>query len=421
MRVLLISPNSSRLIVVPPPIGLATLAARLQQAGHQVELFDFMFIDEPLRHLQQRLKEFRPTLLGLSIRNIDDQDPLKPTEFLPLYREVVAVLRQCVPNVPLALGGPGFSIFAKSLMNELRADYGISGEGELAFIELLDRLSKDEKGVQSDAVQRIPSTDMSIADVSPWIDLPSYYATKSTVGVPGSIPIEISRGCPKKCIYCTTPKVQGQANRSYSPKEIVDTIEKFNKEFGFRRYYFISPAFNEPSDLAHAICDEIIGRKLKILFNTLLHPANVDEELIDKMVQAGLFLANVSSESMCDETLRALGRDYKARDCLRLIAKLRKRKLRLQNFLLLGGPGETKQTVKLSIERAIEAGGTLINVSPGLRIYPGTALHRLAIAEGLVSPDDTLLRPRFYFSPETRDWLPGYVQELVKTNEKIVV
>ena len=85
--------------------------------------------------------------------------------------------------------------------------------------------------------------------------------------------------------------------------------------------------------------------------------------------------------------------------------------IRRNGFLLLGGPGETKETVEesLAFAEALHLDGLKITV--GLRIYPGTVLHSVAVAEGVVKLDDDLLWPRFYLTAGLQDWLPDRIAQ----------
>jgi hypothetical protein len=74
-------------------------------------------------------------------------------------------------------------------------------------------------------------------------------------------------------------------------------------------------------------------------------------------------------------------------------------------FLLLGGPGETRETVMESLRFAEALGLDSMKLTVGIRIYPETALAETAIAEGMISNEDTLLFPKFYIQPELKDWL----------------
>jgi hypothetical protein len=75
-------------------------------------------------------------------------------------------------------------------------------------------------------------------------------------------------------------------------------------------------------------------------------------------------------------------------------------------FLLLGGPGETKDSVEESLSFADSLNLEALKITVGLRIYPQTPLARTALSEGVIRADEDLLLPRFYLTPELRDWLP---------------
>jgi radical SAM superfamily enzyme YgiQ (UPF0313 family) len=78
-------------------------------------------------------------------------------------------------------------------------------------------------------------------------------------------------------------------------------------------------------------------------------------------------------------------------------------------FLLLGGPGETKDSVEESLSFADSLNLETLKITVGLRIYPQTPLARTAVAVGVIKAEDDLLFPQFYLQPELRDWLPERV------------
>jgi radical SAM superfamily enzyme YgiQ (UPF0313 family) len=71
-------------------------------------------------------------------------------------------------------------------------------------------------------------------------------------------------------------------------------------------------------------------------------------------------------------------------------------------FLLLGGPGETRETVEESLAFADSLRLEALKTTVGIRIYPGTPLARRAVQDGMISPEDDLLQPRFYLTPGLR-------------------
>ena len=79
--------------------------------------------------------------------------------------------------------------------------------------------------------------------------------------------------------------------------------------------------------------------------------------------------------------------------------------IRQMGFQLLGGPGETRESVMESFNLVDSLPLDLVKLSIGVRIYPHTALARTAVDEGVIGPDDDLLQPRFYIQKGLEDWL----------------
>ena len=136
MRVLLVSANREHLPDPIFPLGLAYIAAAVKNAGHLIDVADLCFGSHPLDDLRKQVSRFKPDVIGLSLRNVDNAAYPRTVDYLALHREVVDVLHQ-VSDVPVVLGGSGFSILPQAYMQELNGDWGIVGEGERSFIELL--------------------------------------------------------------------------------------------------------------------------------------------------------------------------------------------------------------------------------------------------------------------------------------------
>jgi len=83
-------------------------------------------------------------------------------------------------------------------------------------------------------------------------------------------------------------------------------------------------------------------------------------------------------------------------------------------FLMLGGPGETRETVLESLKFVDDLSLDLMKLSIGIRIYPNTPLAERAIQEGKIASHDDLLRPQFYVVEEIKKWLYETVTEWAK-------
>ena len=84
-------------------------------------------------------------------------------------------------------------------------------------------------------------------------------------------------------------------------------------------------------------------------------------------------------------------------------------------FLLLGGPGETKETVNESLKFADSLDLEAMKITIGIRIYPQTSLAQTVIKEGLIRANDSLLIPKFYIVKGLEGWLRKTVKDWMET------
>jgi hypothetical protein len=96
---------------------------------------------------------------------------------------------------------------------------------------------------------------------------------------------------------------------------------------------------------------------------------------------------------------------------------LGKQQIHRMGFLLLGGPGETKDSVEKSLYFAESLETEVMKITSGIRIYPDTALHRTAVDEGIIEPDEDLLFPKFYMAKGLKGWLEEMVANWMDGHE----
>ncbi|MCX8037967.1 MAG: cobalamin-dependent protein, partial [Candidatus Sumerlaeia bacterium] len=131
-RILLISANREILPYPVFPLGVAYVATALTGAGHSVRIFDVNCFepDAIAPALGEAVEGFRPDLVGLSIRNIDNLTFPTSVSYLPEIRALVEGCRATAPDVPILLGGAGYSLFPEEALAALDADIGLVGDAE---------------------------------------------------------------------------------------------------------------------------------------------------------------------------------------------------------------------------------------------------------------------------------------------------
>ena len=125
MKVLLISANTETISMPVLPLGMAFVARAAEDAGHEVTQINLMAESESLKTLTERIHSSQPDVIGISVRNIDDQVSLKPRFLLDPVKAIISTCRQN-SRARIVLGGAGYSIFPRRALEYLGADFKAS-------------------------------------------------------------------------------------------------------------------------------------------------------------------------------------------------------------------------------------------------------------------------------------------------------
>ena len=428
MRVLFINENRCRENLIPFPLGIACVAAATAQAGHEISCLDLMFSADPPAETAARIRDFAPDCVALSVRNIDDQDMREVEFYLPAVREICEAAR-AETDAPLVLGGAGFSIFPAACLEYLDAEMGIVGEGEGPFIALLERLEAgaELRGMPSLALRREGEARLSPPAPYAWpgrfppperrlFDV-TCYAWK-----PGADPafvanLQSRRGCHMRCIYCSSPTVEGREMRLRAASAVADEMASLERDYGIGTAAFVDSLFSYPLQYTRELCGEIASRELSLRWLANLNPLYSDMRTLEAMREAGCTGLSIGNESGSQDILASLKKGFSREQVVAAVRGARDLGLRINCFLLLGGPGESRRTVEESVELMLELEPDMVSVTVGIRIYPGCEMHAIALREGVVERGQNLLYPAFYLSRETEPWLYEYMREVCDAHE----
>jgi radical SAM superfamily enzyme YgiQ (UPF0313 family) len=390
-----------------PPVGLACVAAATRLAGHEVMVLDLLMARDAVEAIRSAAEGFRPEVIGISIRNIDDQN-MKETRFLlEGAKETVSWCRS-VSDAPIVLGGAGFSIFPESCLQYLGADMGIQGEGEETFPLLLARMEQKAelsapglylqgKGLQA---ERAFIRDLDHYPLPDPLSMPLPDAGREEIW----LPLQTRRGCPLSCNYCSTAVIEGCHIRRRSPKAVVKALSGWACA-GFPKIYFVDNIFNLPPQYAETLCREIADAHLGITWRCILYPGKINGALVRAMAEAGCKEVSLGFESGSENILHVMNKRFHAEEIRQASRLLADHGIQQMGFLLLGGPGETKETVEESLAFADSLPINALKITIGIRIYPYTSLAATAVQEGLITPDDNLLFPKFYMVKDLEPWM----------------
>jgi radical SAM superfamily enzyme YgiQ (UPF0313 family) len=298
------------------------------------------------------------------------------------------------------------------LLQRWQFDFGIVGPGEETFVSLLKSL---EDGVPPDKLNGIllrnsnqqtgGSRNISLPKKRSILTVPypridthldyEPYLTRS------AYPIQTKRGCALKCLYCSYPVLEGKTYQLRTAKDVVDEMQSVLDRIPNIVFEFVDSTFNHPPQHAENICRELIDRGLSLRMRTMgVNPSGVTPELIELMRKAGFTQIDCTPDSASDTMLKNLRKGFNRKKLEETVGLLKESDMPTMWFFVLGGPGETDETLDETfdfIHRFIDE-RDLVYLTEGLRIYPKTGLAETAVSEGYIHKNQSLLKPLFYVS-----------------------
>ncbi|MCX7887631.1 MAG: cobalamin-dependent protein [Verrucomicrobiae bacterium] len=401
------------------PIGLDYLADALFAAGHCVRLLDLCFTDDIATDIALTCRSFSADVIGVTVRNTDDCYYTSQAFFLPEIKRIIESLRQH-SHAPILLGGVGFSIQPEAVMEFCGADFGIAGDGEAALVKFLDALAhgkpwetvpnllfRHNGGIRRN---RTEFADLALLPLRrrALVDNPRYFVAGGQAG------FETKRGCPMHCIYCADPVAKGRTTRCLAPAAVVAELTALLAQ-GVDCFHTCDSEFNLPAEHAIAVCREIVRAGLggKIRWYAYCAPKPFDDEMAAWLRRAGCVGIDFGADSGSDEMLARLGRAFRAEDLADTARICRRHGIRFMFDLLVGGPGETRQTLQETVTLMRRLQPDCVGVSIGMRVYPGTPATDLFRVNGAPQTSPDLLKPAFYVSPALGPQIADIVRELV--------
>lgn len=425
--------NTNRMTPPIAPLGLDYVAEAVARSGHMVEVADLALAEAPTTELRDRLAQIQPTLVGLTFRNVDDCFWPSGRSFLPDLEAQLKVVRDAT-DAPVVLGGVGFSIFAEAIVRRTGVEFGILGDGEVATPALLSALRgsttfDDVPGLIWREGERLRTNPpawpgkLHVPTGRSFIDNATYFERGGQIG------IETKRGCDRACIYCADRLAKGTRTRLRPAVDVADEMESLLQQ-GVNVFHLCDAEFNIPGAHALEVCEELIRRGLgqRVRWYAYLAVLPFDDTLARHMSDAGCAGINFTGDSASEVMLASYRQPHRAADLAKAVELCRRYEMAVMIDLLLGGPGETPQTVAETIAFVDQLEPDCVGAGLGVRIYPNTPVAEMATKQRWISRADgirrhyegplDLLEPTFFISPELGDNPALLVRELIGDNPR---
>ncbi len=399
MKILLVSSNITTSPYPVYPLGAAVIAGSLRAGGHDVRQFDCLMKDNSMEMLRQDIREYRPELIGISIRNIDNVNLMNEQYYIDTVKDMIKAIRT-VSDSRIILGGAGFSLMPELILQKTAADYGIVGEGEVPMLAIADNAEAGSYPSERliSAGERLSGSDIAPADYDD--QLLEFYLHSGNIA-----PLQTKRGCTRKCIYCSYPVLEGSRIRQRDPRSVVDDMELLANKHKAKYIFFVDSVFNDDEGAYIELLEEMARRRINIPWTGFFKPCGLTDEIVEMMKGTGLIAVEIGSDAACDTTLEKLGKGFRFRDITACGELFARHNVAVSHYFMFGGPGENKQTVTEGIGNIGNLKKCVVFIFMGIRILPHTPLSGIAMMEKIISSGE-MLEPVYYISPALdKKWL----------------
>lgn len=391
-RVLLIYPPSpvinredrcqqptKELLVIPPlpPTDLMYLAAIAEQCGYEAMIRDY----SQGGNFEVDLKEFQPDFLVANIAT-----PTFQSDMI-----AIKLAKDINPSIcTIVKGAPFLTYNTNTIYENPFIDYVIIGEAEFTLKEILEGVPNNEilGSCYRENFQPIKNEKRPFIENLDELPFPARHLVDNSIyrrpdnGKVQAV-VKVARGCPFHCFFCLATPVSGAKVRKRSPENIVAELKECVEKYNIRNFLFWSDIFNLDREWTLELCKKIIESGLKITWSSNTRADTMDDEMAKMMYKSGCRLVSIGVESGSQKMLDKIGKKITLDNIRNTVKILKKNKIKIYNYFVIGLPWETEETVEETIKFAIELDSNFISFYTATPL-PGTKYFAYAMLNKLV-------------------------------------
>lgn len=396
MNVLFIEPPCSTSIAQLPPITLPVLKGFINtKTKHHATILDLVFHkDDWESKVLEKIQSEQPDLIGFSVLSFNYQEILTIARFIKKHA-----------SVPIIFGGVHVILSPEEALHHPEVDIVCTGEGEYALKELLDNglECKDIEGIwykrKSQIIRNKPRRLITDLDSLAFPDFDDFDVQKCLFLYNKHLPIMASRGCPYSCSYCNNHALRKTLKGTYVRfrsienvmEEIRLRIEQYYEK-GFRFFYFFDDTFVLNRDFVMEFCKQFKekGYDKLIRWNVNVRANLVTDELMKAMKGAGCYQVRMGVETG-NEYIRnkVYNRGMTNKEIYHACEIIRKNKLQLRLYFMVGAPDETVEMMNesLTMAKKLHADEIFFGL---LYPLPGTDIQKVCEKEHVLESRSTM-------------------------------
>lgn len=400
---------TKELLVIPPlpPTDLMYLAAVAEKAGLDAKIADY----SQGGNFENDLKEFQPDYLLINVATPTFKNDLSS---LTIAKEI------CPDIITIAKGAAFLTVAFEVMYFQKDLDLILFGEPEETLREVLEgkEFSKILGLYYRDDLRAKFTGPRPFIDNLDKLPFPARHLVDNNIyrrpdNNKVQAVIKVSRGCPFHCFFCLATPVSGAKVRKRSPENIIEEIRECVDKYGITNFLFWSDIFNIDKDWVMELCQKIIDSGLKITWSANTRADTADEEMANKMYEAGCRLVSIGVESGSQEMLDKIGKRITLDDVRLTVKIFKKAGIRIYNYFVIGLPWEDEDTVEDTIDFAIELDSDFISFYTATPL-PGSKFYEYAKENNLINSDTSFSSAYFYPSVNTHHLTKERVFQLHK-------
>lgn len=374
------------IIGIYPPLGLLYLAAVLEKEGHKTNILDAQLNDLSDNEIRKKIENFKPDFVGITCM----------TPNIQRVYEIAKIVKEISKNIMVVVGGPHLSVYPTETLTNQFIDYGIIGEGEYTFLDLLNNIEKSKKiekipGIIFKKNGKIINNGPRIVEDLNKLPFPARHLIENEkyhcliAEKPFTILIT-ARGCPWRCGFCFKTPSDFKV-RFRSPDNVVDEMIECKRKYKMKEIMIYDDTFTTSKNHIEALCKKIIERKLDIIWEAQTRvDSNLTKSLLELMKKAGCIRLRIGVENGNQNILNIMNKKIKINQVKKLFRSVRLSGIETFANFIIGYAYENVRTINKTINFAKELNPDWAMFYAAVP-YPNTDLYRKAFETGIIEND----------------------------------
>ncbi|WP_148689086.1 B12-binding domain-containing radical SAM protein [Methanopyrus sp. SNP6] len=375
--------------ITAPPLGLAYIAAVLEEAGYTVKILDCPPLDMSFEDLRRAVRKLRPRIVSI----------MATTPIIHQAYQAAKIVKEELEDAIVCLGGYHPTFMDIECLKECPyVDVVVRREGEFTLLDLAKvfidgvKTLSEVLGItyrEEDDIVRAPDRPLiRDLDALPFparhllpMDKYTFFGAKTTATTMVS-----SRGCPVGCDFCASSAMHGHKLRMHSAERVVSEMAHVHENYGSNIIAFVDDTFTYDRRRVEEICRLIVESGLDVTWGCAARVDTIDRELLELMREAGCSVLFFGVESGSQEVLDNVGKGFTVEQTKKAFQLCREFGIVTVASAVIGLPGETHRSARQTIKflKEIDPDYAVVSVATP---YPGTKFYKEAVEKGLIEEE----------------------------------